>query len=326
MSLMNMDPRKSTYFHPDTHDISRRSMLTMGAGTVSLPFLKGSVEAAETQLFNFSKAEDNLTAWVKLTGSLESGKETCGYYKGEMAVVTSPEQKNIPILGYEGFGMSRKTLMPDGRWQNLHREISYYTDLRTGEILEEWINPLTEERVKVYPTNNDPVNSYYSTEFKQTFGEEGAQETVTFPFILPWETFGDRCVVTFQVHTKWPSPFKKDKWPREYIGEWYKTSELFQVHFRMSEMNDPNRSKVYGSGAWFKEAPFMPWMLMNNAPGRLIYNTKTFSLESNEMLPKKIRDYTEKNYPKYLSAPTEWVEPNMTTFETWVKQMTPQKV
>jgi hypothetical protein len=317
MSLMNMNPMKATFWS------NRRQALGLGAAAGAAALTGALPARADTIKFDFKNPDDNLTAWVKLVASLESGAETCGYYKGEVALVTSPDQKNMPIFGYEGFGMSRVTKMPDGRYQKLHREISYYTDLKTGDVLTEWKNPLTGETVKVYPTTNDPVNSYYAKEFKQTFGEAGKQETVTIPFILPWEIFDDRAVVTFSVHTRWPSPFKKDKWPREYIGEWYKTSEMFQIHARMSDLTDSTQLKAPNTGAWFKEAPLMPWMLMDNAPARLVYNTRTFSLKNTGQLPAKIRAYTEKNYPLYLTAPDKWVEPNMTTFESWVNIMTP---
>jgi hypothetical protein len=315
MSLANLNPSLAL--------VSRRASLGLGMGALTTLGLGGVANAAEKVVFDFKKPEDNLTAWLKLNASLESGAETCGYYHGQVVAATDPEKANVPLFGYEGFGMSRVTKLPDGRYENLHREISYYTDLRTGEILTEWKNPFTNEIVKVYPTTNDPVNSYYATKFKQTFGEAGKQETVEFPFILPWDIFDDRAVVTFAVHTRWPSPFKKDKWPREYIGEFYKTSEMFQIHTRMSDLANPELKKAYSSGAWFKEAPFMPWMLMDNAPGRLLYNTRTFSMRGTAQLPQKIREYTEKHYPLYMKAPDKWVSPNMTTFETWVNIMKP---
>jgi len=307
--------------------LSRRQALgtagaLVGAGLTGGLAVAATPDGGDPLRFDFTKPEDNLKAWVKLVAALD-GRETCGYYKGDVVAVTGPDQKNLPLFGYEGFGMSRVTRLPDGRYENLHREISYYTDLRTGAILESWQNPLTGETVKVYPTNNDPVNSHYATTFKQTFGEAGKQETVEFPFILPWEVQGDRVIVTFNVHTRWPSPFTRDQWPREYIGEWYKTSELFQIHARMSELADPSTAKAYSTSAWFKEAPFIPWMLMDNAPGRLIYNTRIFSLAGPHELPGKIQDYTAKHYPKFLKAPDKWESPNMTTFETWVTQMTP---
>jgi hypothetical protein len=38
------------------------------------------------------------------------------------------------------------------------REIGLYTDLKSGEILEEWRNPYLDETVKVVPIANDPFN------------------------------------------------------------------------------------------------------------------------------------------------------------------------
>ena len=55
--------------------------------------------------------------------------------------------------------MSRVTQQEDGRYENLHREVAYYTELRTGRIMEEWKNPMIDEMVKVYSVHNDPVNS-----------------------------------------------------------------------------------------------------------------------------------------------------------------------
>jgi hypothetical protein len=315
MSLANLNPMLAQLSRRETFGLGAATLLTLGAG--------GVANAAEKLVFDFKKPEDNLTAWIKLNASLESGAETCSYYSGQVIAATDPEKANVPLFGYEGFGMSRVTKLPDGRYENLHREISYYTDLKTGAVLTEWKNPMTGETVKVYPTTNDPVNSYYAPVFEQSFGEAGKSETVKIPFILPWEVFDNRAVVTFAVHTRWPSPFKKDKWPREYIGEFYKTSEMFQIHTRMSDLTDPNQKKALATGAWFKEAPFMPWMLMDNAPGRLLYNTRTFGLANKQQLPAKIREYTEKNYPLYTSAPDKWTSPNMTTFETWVNIMKP---
>ena len=333
MSLVNFNPNKMK--------MDRRRMLALGGGAA----LMGSGLAAcseeggsETQTsetappamaekktldLDFKNPNDNLTAWVKLASSLEDGKETCGHYKGTIIAVMGNDQKNIPLFGYEGFGMSRVTKLDDGRYENLHREVSYYTDLRSGQIMEEWYNPFIEENVKVWPVHNDPVNSYYAPTFKQSFGGEGEQETVEFPFILPWEISNDHVVTQFSVHTRWPSPLTKEDWPREYGGKWYKTSELFHIHARMSDLLNPDLDKAHHTGSWTKEAPWIPWMLMGETPGRLLYVTIVRSLESTDDLPVNIREYTEKNFPIHMHAPEKWSEPNMTSFETWVREATP---
>ena len=216
--------------------------------------------------------------------------------------------------------------MPDGRYQNLHREVVFYMDLKEDRILEEWDNPFTGETVEVFHTNNDPVNSHYAPMFEQTFGnEEEGFETVEFPFILPWDVFGDRAVCSFAVNTRWPSPLPPDKWPREHFGEWYRTSEYFQLH---ASLVRPERSRgcrrCQHTGAWQKVAPWHPWMADGQpAEGGIIGITNVFSLDGTHQLPRHVREYAERNYPKYMHAPTEWVEPNMTTWETFAKQRTP---
>ena len=273
---------------------------------------------------DFTNPDDNLTAWVKLVSSLEDGVETCGYFSGTQYADLGPQEVIVPLFRIKGFGMSRVTKMPDGRYQNLHKEVVFYLDLKEDRIIDTWDNPMTGETVEVFHTHNNPVNSHYATSFEQRFGDpETGIETVSFPFILPWEIFGDRAVVSFAVNTRWPSPLPPEQWPRENFGEWYRTSEYFQIHSSLAALNDPNQLKVPYTGAWQKVAPWHPWMLMDNRPGGIVGITNVFSLNSTDDLPPAVLAYAEKNYPDYLTAPTEWTEPNMATWETFARERTP---
>ena len=329
--FQNFDPTKMVI---GEQKISRRSAL---AGLGGLGALAGAsaltgaasvypkqAQAAKSLNLDFSKAEDNLTAWVKLASSLEDGVETCGFFGGIQYADFGPQEVIQPLFRIQGFGMSRVTKLPDGRYENLHREVVYYLDLKEDRILEEWTNPFTGETVEVFSTHNDPVNSYYAPVFKQRFGDaETGIETVEFPFILPWDIFGDRAVVSFAVNTRWPSPLPPKEWPRENFGEWYRTSEYFQIHSSLAGLNNPDMLKVPFTGAWQKIAPWHPWMLMDNRPGGIVGITNVFSMDSTDDLPPHVLAYTEKNYPKWLHAPTEWVEPNLATWETFAKERKP---
>ena len=314
----------------DDGALTRRSAMLGGLGAIagiagcSSPADSSSTSPRASMDLDFTKAEDNLSAWVKLVSSLEDGVETCGFFSGIHYADTNPQAVIKPLYRIQGFGMSRVTRLEDGRYQNLHKEIVYYLPLHEDRIMEEWDNPLTGETVEVFITHNDPVNSHYSTEFSQTFGsEKDGFETVSFPFVLPWEVYGDRAVVSFAVNTRWPSPLSPEKWPRENFGEYYRTSEYFQIHASMADLNDPDMPKVSYTGAWQKVAPWNPWMLMAGTPGGILGISNVFSLDGVEQLPRHILDYTEKNFPEYLTAPTEWVEPNMTTWETYAVERTP---
>jgi len=324
----NFDPTRQEF---GATQMNRRSALAglgalmggsalLGAASLAPP----RARAANSLNLDFRKPEDNLTAWVKLVSSLEDGVETCGYFAGTQYSVIGTQEVIKPLFRIQGFGMSRVTRLPDGRFQNLHREVVFYLDLKEDRILEEWANPFTGETVEVFHTNNDPVNSHYAPKFKQTFGNEAEGfETVEFPFILPWDIFGDRAVVSFAVNTRWPSPLPPEKWPREQFGKWYRTSEYFQIHSSLADLNDPDMPKVPYTGSWQKVAPWHPWMLMDNRDGGIIGITNVFSLDSTADLPPHVLAYAEKNYPKFLRAPTEWVEPNMATWETFAKQRKP---
>ena len=321
----------------DLSQLTRRSALMgvglgvgMGVGMGSLASLGTTAAlAATTKSLNldFRKPEDNLTAWVKLVASLESGAESCGYFTGVQYADVGPQEVIKPLFRIQGFGMSRVTRLPDGRFENLHREVVYYLDLKEDRILEQWKNPFTGETVEVFPTHNDPVNSYYATSFKQSFGsKETGIETVEFPFILPWEIFGDRAAVSFSVNTRWPTPLPPAKWLRENFGDWYRTSEYFQLHASLAALNNPDLPKVPYTGGWQKVAPWHPWMLMDNRPGGIFGVTNVFSLDSVEQLPAHVRAYTEKHFPRFLHAPTAWSAPNMTTWETFARERTPATV
>ena len=317
---------------PVGEKLSRRSAL-LGLGSLSVVAGLGacatsssspSPSSVKSLNLDFSKPEDNLTAWVKLASSLEDGVETSGFFGGIQYADTGPQEVIKPLFRIQGFGMSRVTKLPDGRYQNLHREVVFYLDLKEDRILEEWENPMTGETVEVFHTHNDPVNSHYATSFEQRFGNpETGFETVSFPFILPWDIFGDRAVVSFAVNTRWPSPLPPQEWPREHFGEYYRTSEYFQIHSSLANLNNPDMPKVPYTGAWQKVAPWHPWMAMAGTPGGIFGVTNVFSLDSVEELPPHILAYAEKNYPEYLTAPTEWVEPNMATWETYAKERTP---
>jgi hypothetical protein len=80
--------------------------------------------------------------------------------------------------------------------------------------------------------------------------------------------------------------------------------------------------KTYGS--WNRVAAWLPWMLMGQSPGHLFYRSHTLKLERVEDLPKDILAYTEKRFPKYLTAPTEWQSPNVSSFEMFAKDRKPK--
>ncbi|MEY8242449.1 MAG: DUF1838 family protein, partial [Gammaproteobacteria bacterium] len=135
----------------------------------------------------------NKIAYSRLNGDLDESQQKVGWFKGYIMAVR-PHQPIKDVLGIQGFGVSRLEQQEDGSYAKILREVGLYTDLRTGEVLEEWKNPLTNEDVKVVHIANDPFNYVIEDYFPQPpkFGDLNREELPKIPFILPWQQHGER--------------------------------------------------------------------------------------------------------------------------------------
>lgn len=296
------------------------------AGIASPSSARAESNGFATQLdfggkFDPMKAEHNTLAFCKLMSDTRDGVETCGYFKGNVLAYVGPTKRLEPLFGYEGFGMTRTFQVDDYAWQKLHKEVAYYTDLKTGEVMDEWHNPFLDETVKVVQVHNDVVNSRWAPTY--SFGVGPSK--VTYPFMFPWVVMGDNAIVDFGVNTTHKAVLQPEEWPRESHGEITQVMEAIQVHARLSDLMDPKQTRVQASGSWQRIAPWLPWMLMGQQPGHLFYKTVTRRMaEGVDGLPGHIKEYTEANFPDYFTAPTEWQEPNVSSYEVYEREMDPQ--
>jgi len=285
---------------------------------VGSPNAAGGTDYAAPAGFDPLNAEDNLRMWLKLIGYHKSGEEHAGWYKGRCHAILDDMRPGIPLFDYEGFGVSRIIDNGDGTYQNLHREVSIYRDIRTGQILETWGNPLTGKTVEVYPTHNDPVNSIYKPVFEQRFGKNA--EVQSFPFILPWDFIGNEAITSFDANFSWDSPYSKEEYPDEYFGPTVRASEWWQVRADAEQLFDPDYDGyIQSRGAWTRVGPWQAWMHMGELAGDMVWRTQTASLRSVEDVPADLYAYVKRHYPRHLSAPTEWEEPNETSHLNYMR-------
>ena len=133
-------------------------------------------------------------------------------------------------------------------------------------------------------------------------------------------------MTSFDVNTRWKNVLDPEVWPRESSGkEFVRVSEYLQFFVQRADLDNwRNVDKIHHHGGWQRLGTWLPWMLMGDAPGHLFYRSYTKGLNSLDELPTHVREYTEKNYPKYLEAPAEWTTPNETSFEVYMKENTPK--
>ncbi len=285
---------------------------------------KGSGRDQGNPLIDFSNPAENLKAFVKLTASLDPSVETVGWFGGTIYAVIGDEQKVQPLIGVEGCGVNRLEPQGGNVYRIFNREFAVYKDLSSGRYLDRWHNPLIDETVDVFPIQNLTVNAEIAPIMKQDF--DGTM--VEFPFMPPWIVQQGTAFSLLEVHTAFANPMTPKEWPRESAGLINRTSEMFNRAANYAELADPGLPHAYSTGTWMRISPWLPWMLMGQRTGHLMYRTFMQRTGSASSLPPQLFDYMSKNYPQFLSAPSKdtWGSPNDSSFSVYMKKRRPVPV
>ncbi|MDX2224848.1 MAG: DUF1838 family protein [Rhodospirillaceae bacterium] len=268
----------------------------------------------------------NVEGYARLTSNTDMKSAHFGWFEGiVMGVVDNGPIVNL--FGFRGFGCTR--LLPlegEHGYRRLLREVGYYTDLATGKIMEEMVNPFTNEKVRVVPVTNDPFNRVIS-EYelsRPTFGGLNQEKPAEKKgFQLNWTINGDRLMMERHIHLYYKNALDPKTWPRESSGEMVRASEFYLYNMALDDMQNKDLTAFPHTGYWGRVTPWLPWMLMGRTPGHCLYQCYTGSAHGLEDLPQDLVEYTAKHYPKYLDAPTTWEEPSLSSLEVYARTQKP---
>lgn len=251
--------------------------------------------------YDFSKTEDSLNAFVRMRGNAD-GSDTFADWHVTVFIV-EPGKRAQPVFRLDGFNVGRSVKNADGSYQWLSREVAYYRDLKTGQIMDKWENPITVKTNDVLHVINDPVNSVFSPA----------------RWNLPWRVKGDDVMVQMDVPLAYPNPLLPADFPEESSGPMYFATEHFLFFAKMADFDNATLSSVPSTYAWTRTGPWLPWMKMGQRPGYVLYSGTGKKLKSAAELDPVVREYTQKNYPAFMSAPKTVVTPNETSWTYYRK-------
>ena len=129
--------------------------------------------------------------------------------------------------------------------------------------------------------------------------------------------------LTADIHLYYPSGLRPEKWPRESPGPFTQASEFFRYFIKKDDLENPAMTHVPHHGVWNRITPWLPWMLMDQAPGHCLYAGTFGSKERLDQYPPDTLARVKERYPLYLDAPTEWVEPSLSSLEHYAREQTP---
>ncbi len=264
---------------------------------------------------DLEKPLDNQTALLKLQADL-SGEPVIGIFPGK-AWLWIPGETNIEAFHTYGVGASRIEYNEEEQgWRFYHREVLLYTDLKTGEVLDTWENPVTGMTVRVVHVLNDPVQRFYPL-------EKG-------PFAPPYPYLVNGDNLVFQLDVFRPpvpgnNPLTRKEYPLHSQQDVYQTGELWAIHGSLQALNDPENTRVPCHTAWGRISMWEPFFEMGNRPGVTVYHSQAFTTQNGiDDIDPKIRAYLEKNHPQFVQhpyAPTEWGDGFQENHWTYAKKI-----
>ena len=321
--------------------MERRDFLLTGTLALGLSPAVGALASARTgpagsaslkgPYIDLTTGKGNMLALARIDANLDETKAKYGSASGVVSAVGDNEPVR-DLFGFEVVSAGRAWRQPDGSFRILHRETVLYTDLRSDEVLTEFRNPYTKETVRVVDVVNDPWNEHIE-EFQPRPPSYGGLNQNTDvprdPLILPWREVANGLVsMERHIHLFYPAALQPDKWPRESAGKMNRVSEYFTYCLSLADLQNPKKSTIEHSGTWVRVTPWLPWMLMGQAPGHILYHSTVNSFNSLAGFKPNILSYMQKTHPQMLEPPAKesWSKPNLSSLEVYARDQKPAPV
>lgn len=270
---------------------------------------------SNTQLFaakkdnSLSKHRQYLNDFMRVRGDA-SGKDVVFYWSGTVYSFV-PGEKKQELFKFEGFNIA-KTIVTEEGFQLLTREAAFYEDPKTGQILENWLNPFTKEEIPVVHIWNDPVN--------QDIGFPDEYLPYVEKFLPSSDWGGTRCY-SLDIFPFYPSPLPRAEYLEYSQSDIYQAGEFFQFFVEKEDLAKKKLTTVPTLITWSRISPWMPFMQMGNKAGNLLFVCRGMKLSKGfDDLPQHIKDYVKIKQPQYSQAPEQWSEPNETSW-TYFKKL-----
>lgn len=315
--------------------VNRREALRLGAAAI--PFALGSAPAdAARARADYRWSDEQLLAkfmdpiWnremsARVEADVAPGRFVHGYCTGIVLGVRDGEAIRS-LFGFEVFSGLRVLRQPNGDYQRLCRELVFYRDLATGEMLDEWTNVYTGETVRVVDVANDPFNYVISNHYPDPpdYGGLNTEKPPRRPLLRDWRIMDrDTVTLTSDIHLYYRNALDPDRWPRESSGKMNRVSELFRYVIRREDIENDSLTHMPHTGVWNRVTPWLPWMLMGATPGHILYAGTFSTLQSPDRAPPAVLRRVRERYPLYLTAPEKWVEPSLSSLEHYARTQKP---
>lgn len=291
--------------------VQRHGLFRCAASAILIGSLALSAQAAK---LNLSDPNDAVKAQQKMICSLKEGKDIVYWWKGS-AYSRVPGERDRHLFNVEGMNIRHCKNFKDPKrghgFRSVSREVLFYLDPETNEMLSSWTNPWTGEPVDVIHVANDPVNMRgpmyaYSAEGK--------------PFEFDALFVNGRAITSGEAPLFYKNPLAGDY--QEYVGNMYHAMEALNGYAYEDDLLNADKDTLDSyTLSWSRFSEWLPWMKMGGRTGMMIFTTVGGRVASWNDLPDTMKKEIRANYPEYDEPPPlDDDRPNVTSW-SYFKQV-----
>ena len=230
----------------------------------------------------------NLEAYLKARSDI-SGKMSIQWTSGVIWSLVPGRKARALMIGH---GVNTTRCIKDATgYAFLQRECLIWSDIKTGEPLTTWFNPFTEKTNEVFHIQNDSVSSHYDVD-----GPRGPYHTSYM------EHSGDVTFYNDLLYSN-PSVLTVDDYPAYSGSNLYEGAGLYNYHVKRADLDNPNITAAPMTYSHTGVRQWLPWMGMGGWEGQMVLPSRGKKLSKVADIPPTIRNWLEKNAPRYLEAP-----------------------
>jgi hypothetical protein len=273
--------------------------------------LAGTAAAART--LDAANPADLLEISKRVQCGEADGKPAVYHWSGKMYSRIDGEPDRL-LFRVEGMNIRTCVTVNDparGKgWRLVSRELLFYIDPKTGDILRTWKNPWTGDSLEVLHVANDPVNQ------RAAFATNADGTAFSIPTL---RREGRWLFMPIEVPLFYTNPLAGDY--QDFIGGKYHAMEIFDFAFDAAEMLDTRNATAYPIVSWVRTSDWLPWMKMRGRQGQIVINAMGNKLKSFDELPAQMKTEIAANYPAWTAPPPgDDARPNETSwtvFKRW---------
>jgi hypothetical protein len=280
----------------DGGPVSAAQVQAAGRGSVraGAPSSPSTAPAASPRVPSWE--HDPVRTYVRVVSDL-SGADTWKWFSGRLHAAL-PEGEIVPLLGFDSVIRRKAGPFDPASVTISFSEATVFRDVASGEILDEWRNPLTGRLVRPlhYPEGPNPLTSTPAS-----FAPGGG--------FSPWVVSDGTARFTRESRTDSPHPLDPAVWKLESSGPRFRALTLRSYTIPLDGYADPACTALPADYSLTVLSGWFPWMLLGQRPGQMLWQAEGRKVATPDAIPPDVRARIVARFPGLFEPVVPWKGP-----------------